>query len=267
MNEVAVHLAPAARERINPICEREGRIAWITLSRPQRANALNYETLALILDAIGRAEAEPGIEGIILHGSGGHFCAGADLNELLGNGPAGVRKLLDLFREVTIRIERSHLVVAVAVHGAARAGGIEIALACDLVIASKSATFGDAHLSKGLLPGGGSTVRLHRAIGWQRAKWLILSAESISAETALEWGLAFDVVDDADLLPAAKRHVLAMTRGDTESMGRAKLLLSMVDEPNFSDGLEAEIATLETHWKSESFQRGVGGFLSRRSGK
>ncbi|MGO4317986.1 enoyl-CoA hydratase/isomerase family protein [Agrobacterium sp. MCAB5] len=267
MNDVAVHIAPAPRERINVLCEREGRIAWITLSRPERANALNVETLEQILDAIDRAEATPGIEGIVLHGSGAHFCAGADLNELLGNGPGGVRKLLDLFREVTIRIERSHLIVAVAVHGAARAGGIEIALACDLVIAGKSATFGDAHLSKGLLPGGGSTVRLHRAIGWQRAKWMILSAESIDAGTAREWGLVFDVVDDADLLATTERHVLAMTRGDTESMGRAKVLLSMVDEQNFSDGLEAEIATLETHWQSEAFQRGVAAFLSRRSGK
>ncbi|CAN7679836.1 enoyl-CoA hydratase/isomerase family protein [Neorhizobium sp. LjRoot104] len=267
VNEAAVHLAAAPRERINQLCEHDGRIAWITLSRPERANALDSETLELILDALERAEATPGVEAIILHGSGQHFCAGADLNELLGNGPGGVRKLLDLFRQVTIRIEQSHLVVAAAVHGAARAGGIEISLACDIVIAAKSATFGDAHLSKGLLPGGGSTVRLPRAIGWQRAKWLILSAESIDAQTARDWGLAFDVVDDADLLAAAERHLLAMTHGDTESMRRAKMLLSMVDEQNFSDGLEAEIATLEEHWKSESFQSGVGAFLSRRTTK
>lgn len=267
MNELAVQLAPSTKQRINRICEREGRVAWITLSRPERANALNYETLELILDAIDKAEAAEGVEAIILHGSGAHFCAGADLNELLGNGPEGVRKLLDLFREVTLRIERSHLVVAVAVHGAARAGGIEIALASDIVIAGKSATFGDAHLSKGLLPGGGSTVRLHRAIGWQRAKWMILSAEAVDADTALEWGLAFEVVEDAELLAAAEKHVLAMTRGDTESMGRVKGLLSMVDEHGFSEGLEAEISTLEEHWKSESFQRGVGAFLARRNAK
>lgn len=267
LNEAAIHLAAAPRERINQICGHDGRIAWITLSRPERANALNSETLELIVEAIDKAEATPGVEAIILHGSGPHFCAGADLNELFGNGPGGVRKLLDLFRQVTVRIEQSHLIVAAAVHGAARAGGIEISLACDIVIAGKSATFGDAHLSKGLLPGGGSTVRLPRAIGWQRAKWMILSAESIDAQTARDWGLAFDVVDDADLLAAAERHVLAMTRGDTASIRRAKRLLSMVGEQNFSDGLEAEIATLEEHWKSESFQRGVGAFLSRRTSK
>ncbi len=267
MNEVAVRLEFSSRERLNSLCECEGKIAWIRLSRPERANALNVETLELMLDAIDKAEATPGIEGVVLHGSGAHFCAGADLNELLGNGPEGVRTLLNLFREVTLRIERSHLVVAVAVHGAARAGGIEIALASDVVIAAKSATFGDAHLSKGLLPGGGSTVRLHRAIGWSRAKWMILSAEAIDAETALEWGLALEVVDDSDLLIAAERRVLSMTRGDTESMGRVKVLLSEVDELNFSQGLEAEIATLEKHWQSDLFQRGVGEFLSRRNTK
>lgn len=267
MYEVAAQLASSSRDRLNPICERDGKIVWIRLSRPERANALNAETLELMLDAIDKAEATPGVEGIVLHGSGTHFCAGADLNELLGNGPEGVRNLLNLFRDVTLRIERSHLVVAVAVHGAARAGGIEIALACDVVVAGRSATFGDAHLSKGLLPGGGSTVRLHRAIGWQRAKWMILSAEAIDANTALEWGLALEVVDDSDLLLAAERRVLAMTRGDTESMGRVKLLLSEVDELDFSQGLESEIATLETHWQSDSFQRGVGEFLSRRNAK
>lgn len=267
MNELAVQLTPSLRERLNPICERDGRIAWIKLSRPERANALNSETLRLIVDALDKAEAASGIEGVVLHGSGAHFCAGADLNELLGNGPEGVRALLDLFREVTLRIERSHLVVVVAVHGAARAGGIEIALACDVVVAGRTATFGDAHLSKGLLPGGGSTVRLHRAIGWQRAKWMILSAEPIDAATAQEWGLVFEVVDDSDLLLAAEKRVLAMTRGDTESMGRVKGLLAEVDELDFSQGLEAEIATLEKHWQSESFQRGVGEFLSRRNAK
>lgn len=264
MTKIAMPLSPDSRERLNPICERDGRIAWITLSRPERANALNSESLELVLDAIRQAEAAPGVEAVILHGAGAHFCAGADLNELLGHGSAGVRKLLNLFREVTLAIEQSHLIVAVAIHGAARAGGIEIALACDFVLAGRSATFGDAHLSKGLLPGGGSTVRLHRAIGWQRAKWMILSAESIDAETAVNWGLAFDVVDDTELLAAAEKYVLSMTRGDTESIGRAKALLSMVDEQSFSNGLEAEIAALEVHWKSESFQRGVGAFLSRK---
>ncbi|ACI59513.1 Enoyl-CoA hydratase/isomerase (plasmid) [Rhizobium leguminosarum bv. trifolii WSM2304] len=250
-------------KRLNEISERSGKIVRIELSRPERANALNSETLELILDAIEKAEVEPGVEAIVLHGAGQHFCAGADLRELHSGGPAGIRRLLDLFRRVTIRIERSHLVVIAAVHGAARAGGLEISLACDVVLAGKSATFGDAHLSKGLLPGGGSTVRLPRAIGWQRSKWMILSAEAIDAETAKQWGLVFDVVDDVDLLQAAKDQALRMTRGDTEAMGRVKKLISMVGEQFFSDGLEAEIATLETHSQSESFQNGVGSFLTR----
>ncbi|WP_306181012.1 enoyl-CoA hydratase/isomerase family protein [Rhizobium sp. AN73] len=154
-----------------------------------------------------------------------------------------------------------------AVHGAARAGGLEISLACDLVLAGRSATFGDAHLSKGLLPGGGDTARLPRVIGWQRSKWMILSAEAIDAETAKDWGLVFDVVDDAELLTVAESRALRMTRGDPKTIAQAKLLLSKIGEGTFSEALEAEIAALEVHWHSDSFQNGVGGFLSRNQSK
>ncbi|MGK6317549.1 enoyl-CoA hydratase/isomerase family protein [Neorhizobium sp. DT-125] len=267
MTDLAINLETQSRTPLNPIAEVEGRIAWVKLSRPDRANALDSKTLELVLDAIDKAEDQQGVEALVLHGAGQHFCAGADLQELHSNGPEGIRHLLDRFREVTRRIERSHLVVIAAVHGAARAGGIEISLACDLVLAGSSATFGDAHLSKGLLPGGGSTARLPRAIGWQRSKWMILSAQSIDAETAKDWGLVFEVFDDRDLLQAAEQQALSMTRGDTETIRRAKSLISSIGDISFSESLEAEIATLEKHYDSESFQRGVGAFLSRGKSK
>ncbi len=249
--------------RFNAIAWREGKIVWIKLARPEKANALNSETLSQMLEAMDLAEKEGKAEAVILCGEGANFCAGADLTELLSGGSEGVRNLLALFREVTLRIERSHLVVLAAVHGAALAGGLEIALACDVIIAGKSASFGDAHLGKGLLPGGGSTVRLPRAIGWQRSKWMILSAQSIDAEQARDWGLVHQVVDDAELLGVAAELASGFFRGDPQTMKRAKRLLSMVSEQPMSAALEDEIVTLEAHWHSDSFKNGVGSFLSR----
>lgn len=257
--------AAEACVRLNPIAERRGKIVWITLARPEKANALNSESLTLLTEAIDLAEKEGEAEAAILSGSGANFCAGADLNELMSDGSASVRKLLTLFRQATHRIEQSSLAIIAAVHGAARAGGLEIALACDLILAGKSASFGDAHLGKGLLPGGGSTVRLPRAIGWQRSKWMILSAESISAERAMDWGLVHDVVEDDALLEKAEMLASRFVRGDQLSMQRAKRLISMVGEQPVSAALEAEIVTLEAHCHSESFKRGVGGFLSRQT--
>lgn len=255
---------PDDRVRLNAIAERQGRIVWITFSRPQKANALNSETLSLLIEAIDLAEKEGVAEAAVISGQGANFCAGADLTELLSGGSEGVRNLLSLFREAAFRLERSHLVVLAAVHGAARAGGLEIALACDIIIAGTSASFGDAHLSKGLLPGGGSTVRLPRAIGWQRGKWMILSAEAIDARRAMEWGLVHNVVDDADLLSAAAQLASTFFRTEPQTMKRAKRLLATVDEQPMSAALEEEIVTLEAHWHSQEFQNGVGGFLSRR---
>jgi enoyl-CoA hydratase/carnithine racemase len=250
--------------RLNAIARRQGKIVWITFSRPQRANALNSETLSLLIEAIDLAEKEGVAEAAIISGEGDNFCAGADLTELLSGGSGGVRNLLSLFREAAFRLERSHMVVLAAVHGAARAGGLEIALACDVVVAGTSASFGDAHLSKGLLPGGGSTVRLPRAVGWQRGKWMILSAEAIDARQALEWGLVHKIVDDAGLLATAAELASAFFRNDPQTKKRAKRLLATVGEQPMSAALEEEIVTLEAHWHSQEFQKGVGSFLSRR---
>ncbi len=104
MTDAAISIeTDRGRVHLNPISERDGRIVWITLSRPERANALDSETLRQILDALDLAEGQPNVEAIVLHGAGQHFCAGADLRELHSDGPAGVRRLLNLFREVTTR--------------------------------------------------------------------------------------------------------------------------------------------------------------------
>jgi enoyl-CoA hydratase/carnithine racemase len=134
----------------------------------------------------------------------------------------------------------------------------------DVILAARSCTFGDAHVANGLLPGGGSTARLPRAVGWQRAKWLILSGASIDSNTARDWGLAFDVLADGELKIAAKTIAESLIRGDAEVLGRVKRLLAMVGEQSLSASLEAEIATLEAHSHSMAFKSGVKRFLERR---
>jgi enoyl-CoA hydratase/carnithine racemase len=217
-----------------------------------------------LLKLLTEAERDQSVRALIIAGSGNHFCAGADLSELLAGGANGVRRLLGLLRELLSRLERSHLIIVAAVQGAVRAGGLELVLACDVVIASRNCTFGDAHVANGLLPGGGSTARLPRAIGWQRAKWLILSGRAIDACTARDWGLAFDVVDEAQLGSAAKKIGESLMRGDAEVLKRAKQLLAMVSEQPLSASLEAEITTLEAHYHSTAFQSGITRFLDRR---
>jgi len=168
-------------------------IVRINLARPASANALNSECIRELHLALSRAEADDSVRAIILSAQGAHFCSGADLRDLLRVGRLGVRSILNPLRDLLCLLERSRLLIVAAVHGAARAGGLELCLACDAVVASRSATFGDAHLSNGLLPAGGATARLPRAVGLQRAKWLILSAAAISASLARDWGIVTEL--------------------------------------------------------------------------
>jgi enoyl-CoA hydratase/carnithine racemase len=250
----------------SPLAQRLGPIVWVTLSRPEKANALDRVTVRQLLRILERAEQDEHARALILTGAGRNFCAGADLAELIAGGSNKLRSLMEQLRTFLIGLERSRLITIAAVHGAARAGGLELALACDIVLATRSSTFGDAHLANGLLPAGGSTARLPRVVGWQRAKWLILSGESIEAYTARDWGLVLDVIEDSDLRRAAQRVAEKLMRADALSLQRVKGLLAMVSEQPLSTSLEAEIATLQQHYHSDAFQLGIKRFLSRRKG-
>jgi enoyl-CoA hydratase/carnithine racemase len=243
---------------------RRGPIAWATITRSHKANALDKRTLHELQQALSQLEVDPSVRALVFTGVGRHFCSGADLAELLAGGAEGIRSFMEMLRTLLNGIERSHLVTIAAVNGAARAGGLELALACDVILAGKSATFGDAHVRNGLLPGGGSTARLPRAIGWQRAKWLLLSGASVDATTACEWGLAFDVVNDEALAERVEEISRTLMGADSLVLGKVKGLLANVSEQPLRESLEAEIATLEAHYHSDTFRSGVRAFLSRR---
>jgi len=242
--------------------EREGNLAIWTLARPAKANALNPDMIKALCDALYDAETDASIRGVLLLGAGRNFCAGADLTAL-ATGAHTVRPVMDGLRELFRRFEKSRLAIVAGVQGAARAGGLELALACDAVVATRSATFGDAHLANGLLPAGGSTARLPRTIGWQRAKWLVLSASTISSETAAQWGLVTELCDSDKLGAATRRIARALVAADAATFREAKSLFGTLADRSFEEALEAEITTLERHARSDEFRVGISRFFAR----
>lgn len=246
------------------ICMVDDGIAWITLDRPEKANAVSSELLGDVIAAMDAAEAAPDVRAIIFSGAGRNFCAGADLAELLEGGKTAVRRLLDHFREVCRRFELSPLPVIGMAHGAVRAGGLELLLCCDAVIAADDATIGDAHALRELLPGGGSSVRLPRVIGHQRAKWMILSGGTISAAQAMDWGILHAVAPAQALRDNAIQLAHELSVAHRQTIQRAKSLFVAAHALPMAQALENEITTLEAHSATQAMQGGLARFIGRQ---
>jgi len=244
-------------------------VVWLTLARPTKANAVDTAMVKELHRLLDDVESRKSARALIMTGAGRNFCGGADLAELAAGGADHLRIFLESFQAVTHRLERSHLLTVAAVHGAARAGGLELALACDVIVAARSATFGDGHLANGLLPGGGSSVRLPRCIGWNRAKWMILSAAAIGAELARDWGLVLEVFEDAGLHDGALRVAHSFARMDSSAIRRAKGLLATAGNQSLEAHMRAEITALEAHCHTEAMRSGIESFLRKgdKSGK
>ena len=189
------------------LVEVTDRVATMTLNRPDQRNALNRALQQRIPAVIARLEADDDVDVIILTGADPAFCAGVDLKELGSAQPASRRDAADL---VTPKSSRGPLPdhtkpVIGAINGVAVTGGLELALACDFLIASDRARFADTHSRVGVMPGWGLTVLLPEAIGVRRAREMSTTGNYIDAEVAADWGLVNHVITHRDLLPFCRR--------------------------------------------------------------
>ncbi|PXY18092.1 enoyl-CoA hydratase [Prauserella sp. PE36] len=243
----------------------EGSTAWLTLNRPEARNALSFEVLDGISASLARAAEDSSVRAVVMAASGSVFCAGADLKMVLGSlhdeGPGRfLRRAAEVFEEVA---RHPHPVIA-AVQGHVVAGGLELVLACDLVVAAESATFSDGHTRYGLFPAAGGATRLPRRIGANRAKQLLFTAESWSSERMREAGLVNEVVADDAL--ADHTRELADTIGRRSPLGLAgikRVVDESIDKP-LGDALAAELAACEEYSASADFKEGLRAFTERR---
>ncbi len=180
-------------------CEVDGLVATVTLNRPERRNAISGSLLTQLRGTMAELDASPDVRVIVLTGAGPAFCAGLDLTELgrpdssLGRGTSG---------PVLPRLAKP---LIGAVNGAAITGGLELALACDFLIASELARFADTHARIGIMPGWGLTVELPAAVGVRRARQMSATGNFVDAATALTWGLVNHVVPHGELMTFARR--------------------------------------------------------------
>ncbi len=253
----------------NLLYERRGAAVWITLNRPDAMNALDPATLADLSRVLDAAEAEEGLRALVLTGSGRAFCAGADLKFVNGVLAEGVgpemRAFLDDFMRVLNRLETFPLPVVAAVNGLALAGGLELVLCCDLVIAAESARLGDAHANFGLIPGGGGSVRLPRKIGPTRAKFLLYTGDFLPAAELVEAGLVNQVVPDDQLQAATAALVEKMAGKSPLSLRRMKALVRDGLEQPLESALRLELLQFENHGASHDVREGLAAFNEKRA--
>ena len=243
---------------------RDG-IAFITINRPDKLNALNDAVIADLDRAISRVETDDVIRGVLLTGAGPKaFVAGADIGELATqdsiSGKARARRGQAVFR----RLERCGKPVVAAVNGFALGGGCELAMACHLRVASDTARFGQPEVKLGIGPGYGGTVRLPRLVGKGRALDLLLTARQVGAEEALQMGLANRVVPADQLLAEAEK----LLRGILENGPLAvRLCLEAVDT-GFEVSLDEALLLEANHFgllaSTTDMKEGMGAFLEKR---
>lgn len=205
------------------ILEKKGQVARIILNRPKALNALNLPILQELKAAVEEIQQDDKIDVVILTGAGKAFCAGMDLKAL--SDPAG-EDPLPLALEVFERIENLDRVVIAAVNGFALTGGLELALACDFIIASDKAAFGDTHVRVGLIPGGGDSQKLPRLLGIAKAKELLFTCDFISGEEAARIGLANRVVPAEKLEVTCQEIAEKILQGDRAALRKMKAIVN-----------------------------------------
>src|SRR6266699_1447095 len=240
-------------------------IAFVTINRPDKLNALNDHVIAELSDAATRIAAAPEIRGAIITGAGTKaFAAGADIAELALQGPFDGKARALRGQAVLRQLETCGKPVIAAVNGFALGGGCELAMACHLRIASENAKFGQPELKLGIAPGYGGTQRLPRLVGKGVALQLILTGETIDAREAHRIGLVNKVVPSAELLAAAEQLVRAIL-----AMGplAVRLALEAVDqglEMSLDEGLLLEANHFGLLAATEDMKEGLTAFLEKR---
>jgi len=243
-------------------CERSGAVGWWLLDRPDQMNALSADLVADIATAARDARTDTSLRVIVITGSGRAFSAGADLREARAalERPSAFAALLSSWRATFRELELLPLPVIAAVNGVALAGGLELALACDLVIASSSARIGDGHIRYGLVPGGGGSQRLMDAIGARAARWLMYSGELLDAETALGLGLVQKVVPSGTFREEVQSIAEAMAARSSTALAFMK---RMTRRRSVSDiDLQAELEGAVSVVTGQDARAGLAAFVA-----
>lgn len=243
-------------------------VMTLTLNRPDKLNAFNEEMHRALRAAMESARDEPTVRAVLLTGAGRAFCAGQDLGDRDPRKSTGAPDLgytIETFYNPLLRLIRAlDKPVVCAVNGVAAGAGANIALACDIVLAAKSAKFIQAFSKLGLVPDSGGTWSLPRLLGEARAKGLALTAEPLPAETAASWGMIWKAVEDDQLMAEATALAKRLAAGPTFGLGLTKQAIQAAATNSLDQQLDLERDLQRKAGRSADYAEGVAAFLDKR---
>jgi len=246
----------------------ESGVLRVTLNRPERLNAFNLEMHAGLAGAFDQAERDSAIRSVLVTGAGRGFCAGADLQERKPKPGEAVdlgESLEKRYNPLIRRMRALEKPIVCAVNGVAAGAGANFALACDLVLAARSASFIQAFVKIGLVPDAGGTWFLPRFAGLQRAMGLALTGERLSAEDAERWGVIWKCLPDDQLMPEAEKLTASLASGPTRTLGLIKKAFYSGPQNTLSEQLDLERDLQRSLGSSEDYREGVAAFREKRA--
>ena len=249
----------------------EAGVLCITLNRPEKLNAFNADMHAGLAAAMTRAETEPAVRCVLISGAGRGFCAGADLTgrdlkgEMHGGKRVDLGETLDRsYNPLVRRMRALEKPIVCAVNGVAAGAGANFALACDLVLAARSASFIQAFVKIGLVPDCGGSYFLPRLAGTQRAMALAMTGDRLSAEDAERYGIVWRTVDDDKLMAEAMKLATGLAAGPTRSLGLIKKAMYASADNTLAAQLDLERDLQREVGRGNDYREGVNAFLEKR---
>jgi enoyl-CoA hydratase len=245
------------------VVSKEEAVGIITLNRPEALNALNSKMVAELVDVLGEFENDESVRCVLVTGSDRVFSAGADIKEMVNASAIDLAKSSHFF-PLWDRLGRYPKPVVAALSGFVLGGGLELAMSCDVLVASETTQLGQPEIDIGVIPGGGGTQRLTRAVGKYKAMEMILTSKRIGAEEAKTLGLVSRVVPKEAYLEEAKKVAKEICSKPPVAVKLAKMAINKSFEIGLSDGLDFEREVFYLLFASEDKNEGMKAFMEKR---
>ncbi|HEY9468969.1 MAG TPA: enoyl-CoA hydratase-related protein [Propionibacteriaceae bacterium] len=260
MSNEREHSSPAADDT-GVVLTRVDGVATLTFNRPERKNALTAEMLGELHAHLDTLMGDDTTRVVVVTGVGNAFSAGADMSAT----PTNTRGALTIMSDAVRRLYHLPIPTIAAVNGPAMGLGASLALACDLVLAARSARFGQTFALRGLSLDGGASWQLPRIVGTQRAKRMAFFGEVVDSDDALEMGLCAEVVEDSDLATTSDEWATRIADGAPVALRHIKALIDAAASLSFDQSVERELEAQLDCFSTEDFKEGFRAFLKKRS--